>query len=80
MLLNVYSIHDRKAGIFNRPFMENLEVIAVRNVERAFQDPESTFSAYPNDFELVQLGQYDDLTGKFELFDIPKLIDFNKTI
>lgn len=78
MLLKVYSIHDRKAEIFNRPFMESNEVIAIRNVERAFLDPNSAFHQFPNDFELVCLGSYDDLTGKFELLDIPRLVDFKR--
>lgn len=80
MILKVYSIHDRKAGIYNRPFMESNEVIAKRNVERAFLDEDSTFYSYPNDFELVLLGTYDDLTGKFDLLDIPKLIDIKKVV
>jgi len=78
MLSNVYSIHDRKAGIYNRPFMESNEVIAVRNIERAFLDKDSAFHLFPNDFELVQLATYDDLTGKFSLLDIPRLVDFKR--
>lgn len=78
MISKVYSIHDRKAGIFNRPFMESNEVIAIRNVERCFLDENSTFHLFPQDFELVCLGEYDDLSGKFELLDIPRLVDFKK--
>lgn len=78
MILNIYSIHDRKAQIYNRPFYEQNEIVAVRNVERAFMDSESTFCAYPNDFELVKLGTYDDISGSFDILDIPVLVDFRR--
>ena len=78
MILKVYSVHDRKAQIFNRPFFDSNEVFARRNFERALNDPDSMFASYPNDFELVCLGEFDDLTGKITMLDIPRLVDVKR--
>lgn len=80
MKLTVYSIHDRKADIYNRPFYESNEVIAVRNVEMCFNDSNNPMCAYPDDFELVRLGTYDDDTGKFDILPIPELVEVRKEV
>lgn len=80
MKLTIYSIHDRKAEIYNRPFYESNEVIAVRNVEMCFSDENNPMFAYPEDFELVRLGTYDDETGKFDILPIPELVDVKKEV
>lgn len=78
MILTMYSIHDRKAQIHNRPFFETNEVVAIRNVEMAFQDGALAYA--PSDFELVRLGTYDDETAKFEILAIPELVEINKGV
>lgn len=78
MILTMYSIHDRKAQLYNRPFFETNEVVAIRNVEMAFG--EGALAYAPSDFELVKLGTYDDETGKYDILAIPELVEINKGV
>lgn len=76
MRLIIVAVFDSAAQAFNRPFY----VPAVGMAVRSFRDevnreaPENSMYHHPNDFELFELGQFDDQTGRFELLPDPRSI------
>ena len=80
MKMIVCSIKDRAADAFGRPFY----VPAVGVAIRSFQDEvnrksdDSQIYAHPDDFDLFELGVFNDDSGLFELFEQPKLLMLGK--
>jgi hypothetical protein len=76
MKMIVVSIKDTAADTFGRPAFVATEGVALRQfqdeVNRASED--NQLYRHPADFHLYYLGLFDDVVGKFELLDIPKLI------
>ena len=80
MKMIVCSIKDRAADAFGRPFYVPAVGVAIRSfqdeVNRAAED--SQIYHHPDDFDLFELGSFDDGNGLFELFDSPKLLMLGK--
>lgn len=70
MKLQIFSIHDSKAAAFLRPFCLPSDAHAIREVSEVVQNTSSTFSDYPEDFTLFNVGEFDELTGEVS----PRLI------
>ena len=80
----IVSVRDRAADVFGAP----QSVVNIGGAIRAFGDEANRADAnnqiykHPEDFDLYQLGEYDDNTGLFEC-GAPKQIaraqDFKKT-
>lgn len=65
MVLLAFSVFDRKAEAFGRPFFEKTRGLAIRSFQSAANDAESAMSKYPNDFVLYEVGAFDDQLGGF---------------
>jgi hypothetical protein len=80
MKMIVCSIKDRAADAFGRPFYVPAVGVAIRSfqdeVNRASED--SQINQHPDDFDLFELGVFNDDNGMFELFDSPKLLMLGK--
>jgi len=63
MKLQVYSVRDTKSEIFNVPFYGNTHGEAERSFITVANDPKSNIYAFPEDYDLWHLGQYDQQTG-----------------
>jgi len=61
--MKMFSIRDKKAGVFIGPFFVRHEVDAVRRCVSALQDEKTTLAQYPEDYDLVFLGDFNDETG-----------------
>lgn len=62
MKLNAYSIYDKKAASYMRPFFLQNESVAVRAISSTIlENPE--LSKHPADYQLSHLGQFDEETG-----------------
>jgi hypothetical protein len=72
MVLKVYSIRDSKGEVFNQPFFQKTHGEAERSFSRLVKDESSTLAAYPEDFDLYYLGEYDDQTGLIDSLDTPQ--------
>lgn len=72
-IMQVYCIRDSKADVFNLPFFQVNEAVAVRTFQTMVDDPSSQIHAHPGDYALYGLGEYDDDTGLFNTID-PHLI------
>lgn len=66
MIYQVFSILDVRVGCYNPPYFAKSEAEGERMFEASRMDRETMINKFPNDFVLVRLGQYDDLSGMFE--------------
>ena len=72
MILKAYTVRDSKSEAFMKPFFNTTHGEAERNFRTAVNDPQSTMSKFPEDFDLYYLGTYDDNTGLLEPRDTPE--------
>lgn len=72
----VCSIRDIAGDLFGQPFCTASVGTAIRSFsdECNKKDPEgrNVIASHPGDFELFQLGTFDDSVGRFELFEDKK--------
>lgn len=57
-------IEDKKAGSFENPVCMPNVVVANRYFNQLCSDPKSPFAKWPEDFRLVKIADYDDMTGQ----------------
>lgn len=75
MVIRIYSIYDKKAGCFNKPFTHHNDAIATREFQIASSDPKiAQLSIFPDDFDLYYLGDFDDQTGTLLQKEKPQFI------
>lgn len=67
MILIGFSLLDMKTGIFNTPFFMAHAGQAVRACVDLGQDNGTTVGRHPADFQLCQVGTFDDQTGMFAI-------------
>lgn len=65
MIIQQYSIRDLKIGLFNRPFAEANNLTAIRAFKSLVDDPQTLMGKYPADFELWQVGSFNEQEGEF---------------
>lgn len=76
MIYKVCGVFDRKAGAYGRPVFG----LSIGAMIRSFQDevnrvaPDNVMNAHAADFELYELGEFDDASGKFVQLSSPSLI------
>lgn len=63
MLLNAYSIYDRKALQYHPPFYASTDGAAARSLSDLVQDQNTTVGRHPTDYVLYAVGTYDDQKG-----------------
>jgi hypothetical protein len=82
MKMIVVSIKDRAADAYGRPFYVPSVGVAIRSfqdeVNRAAED--NQMYHHSDDFDLFELGSFDDGTGMFDLFESPKLLTLGKQV
>lgn len=82
MKLCVVAIRDRAIDAFGMPNFVVSVGAAVRSfgdeVNRA--DPNNQLNKHPEDFDLFQLGVYNDADGSFELLDSPRQVAIGKDL
>lgn len=71
MKSKIYSVYDIKAKIYDRPFFLQNSGVAMRAFGDAVKDSSSAISKHPEDYRLFELGEYNDLTAKFEIHSQP---------
>lgn len=69
--MKMFSVLDVKAGFFMTPFCESSTVQALRGFEIGANDPKSTFNRFPDDFALMEFGEFNSQTGEFKLHAAP---------
>lgn len=69
--LIVYAVYDSKVETYAQPFQMRTRGEAIRGWESVANDPNTTVCAHPHDFALMELGYYDESTGRFENHTAP---------
>ena len=59
----IIAVMDAKADCFDFPFFQQSIAEAERSFKQIVNDPKSKFWAFPEDFDLYLLGEYDKNTG-----------------
>nr|QJB20510.1 MAG: nonstructural protein [Microvirus sp.] len=74
------SVRDAVADTFGRPFFVQSVAVAHRSFADEVNRPvqhgqgDSLLQDHPADFELYQLGTFDDQTGRVHMLDLPELV------
>ena len=82
MKLNICSVKDRAADAYGRPMFVPSIGVAIRSFtdEVNRNDPENNLHNHPDDFDLYDLGVFDDQTGMFTLHDQPTQLCLGKQV
>ena len=73
MKTEMYVIYDQKAKIYNKPFHQINESVAIRTVADLVNDANSDSSRHPEDYILFRVATYDDSNAEIQTFT-PELI------
>lgn len=74
MKTGIFTVKDTKVGSFLNPFFSHHAGTAVRALERCLVDPTHDFALHPGDYDLYELGYFDDETGVITPFHEPQRI------
>lgn len=66
MLLQAYSIYDRKALVYHPPFFAPTDPAAVRMLSDLVQDANTSVGRHPGDYVMYGVGTYSDANGSLE--------------
>lgn len=82
MIQIIVSVKDRAADAFGRPFFVPSAGVAIRSFsdEVNRDHAENQMFHHSDDFDLFELGTYDDNTGIIECHNQPKLLTLGKTV
>lgn len=82
MKLVLCTVKDRAADAYGRPMFVPSVGVAIRSFtdEVNRNDPENNLYNHPDDFDLYDLGVFDDNTGVFSLHDTPKQLAIGKQV
>lgn len=69
MIVGMYSIYDRKGGLFYQPFFAPNDALAARTVFMRERNEPSAYTQFPEDFMLVKIGSFDYGTGHLDGMD-----------
>jgi len=82
MRLIMCAVRDRAADAYARPMFVPSVGIAIRSfsdeVNRVAED--NPMNKHSDDFDLFELGEYDDETAKFIILDVPKQLAIGKQV
>jgi hypothetical protein len=78
----VFASYDRAAQCYMQPFFAPHAGVAVRGFTDAIKSPkrDSDISLHPDDFDLYELGEFDNVDGIFALHKAPKLLVQGKQV
>lgn len=76
MKMVIASIRDAKSEVFAQPWFTATAAAAVRSFSDIVNDPtnNSMISKHPEDFQLYELGTFDDQEGKLDVHALPKIL------
>lgn len=73
MVLKIFAVYDIKSELFGPPFFMNSTGEAVRAFKDLANDKNTTVGRHPSDFRLMQLGTFENVSGKFESQELNSL-------
>lgn len=70
----VFSIRDVKTVTYNTPFFQTHKAGAMRMFSDLCNDPQSTISRHPEDFQLFLLGMFNSETAEYTPLSTPEYL------
>lgn len=67
------ALFDRGLMAFGRPMFVQHINLAMRSLTQEVNNPESELFKAPADYDLYELGEYEDSDGSFALLKVPKM-------
>lgn len=64
-MMKYYAVYDSKVGVYEQPFLMRTKGEAIRSWVDVVNDEKTKFNKHPEDFTLMELGEYDDEKGQF---------------
>lgn len=82
MRLVIVAIRDRAADVFGQPSFVPALGSAIRGFADEINRPDekNTFWKHPEDFDMYELGSYDDAGATFELLEKPRQVAVGKDL
>lgn len=82
MIQIICAVKDRAADAFGRPLFVPSVGLAIRSFsdEVNRSDPENQMFNHSDDFDLYEIGSFDDNTGIIECHAQPKLLSLGKSV
>lgn len=74
MIQKVFAVYDLKACAYLQPFFSTNSGSAMRAFGDAAVDGKSPISAHPGDYQLFEVGTWDDLSGSISALQPMKLL------
>lgn len=71
MLKPVLAVKDVKIGLFDPPFIVIHNEVAIREWDIITKNTDNKYGKHPVDYELYQIGTYNELTGKLDSLASP---------
>jgi hypothetical protein len=65
----IYVVYDSKAEAYLPPFFMKSKGEALRAIEEECLNPKSNFNKYAADFTFFEIGQWDELTSQFDIYE-----------
>jgi len=72
--MRIYSVYDEKAEEFSPPFFQANDRMAQRMITESAKGNGSMLNAYPEDFKLYRIGEFDTTSGDINREERPCLI------
>ncbi|AXL14526.1 nonstructural protein [Microviridae sp.] len=78
----ICTVKDRAADAYGRPMFVPSAGVAIRSFSDEINrnNAENQLYNHPDDFDLYELGEFDDNTGFFTLHEQPKLLSLGKQV
>jgi hypothetical protein len=78
----ICTVKDRAADAYGRPMFVPSAGVAIRSFSDEINrnHAENQLYNHPDDFDLYELGEFDDNTGLFSLHEQPKLLSLGKQV
>jgi len=82
MKLIICTVKDRAADAYGRPMFVPSTGVAIRSFSDEINrnNADNQLYNHPDDFDLYELGEFDDNTGLFSLHEQPKLLSLGKQV
>lgn len=74
MRLLCFGVYDEKAGAFGHPFFSSAMGLAIRQFGDWINNPETNLAKHPQDYRLLHLGEFDDVSGVLTALAVPALM------
>lgn len=70
----LYTVYDSKMEAYLPPFLAKMKGHAIRMFSDTIAQPDSQFAKHPEDYTLVELGDWNEFTGVLTPYKSPVLI------